>query len=127
MAVSDIVSQYEDEHGQVYYKMKSHDIQVKATQNTGLAPVITYWMNDKDITDSIRNLRFSPRPPSSYIQDYEEFQAMLYSKEQRAINMLYEQMSIKPKNMSSGKQVLWSLFVIMLAMLPLFIAIWWFK
>jgi len=97
VAVSDIVSQYEDEHGQVYYKMKSHDIQVKASQNSGLAPVITYWMDDKDITDSIRKLRFSPRPPSSYIQDYEEFQAMLYSREQRAINQLYEQMSIKPK------------------------------
>ena len=97
MAVSDIVSQYEDEHGQVYYKMKSHDIEVKATQNAGLAPVITYWMADKEITDSIRNLRFSPRAPSSYIQDYEEFQAMLYAKEQRAINQLYEQMSIKPK------------------------------
>lgn len=127
MAVSDIVSQYEDEHGQVYYKMKSHDIQVKASQNSGLAPVITYWMDDKDITDSIRKLRFSPRPPSSYIQDYEEFQAMLYSREQRAINQLYEQMSIKPKNMSAVKQVTWSFFVIILAMLPLFIAIWWFK
>ena len=69
MAVSDIVTQYEDEHGQVYYKMKSHDIEVKATQNAGLAPVITYWMADKEITDSIRNLRFSPRAPSSYIQD----------------------------------------------------------
>jgi len=127
MAVSNIVTQYEDEHGQVYYKMKSHDIEVKATQNAGLAPVITYWMADKEITDSIRNLRFSPRAPSSYIQDYEEFQAMLYAKEQRAINQLYEQMSIKPKNMSSGKQVIWSFFVIVLAMLPLFIAIWWFK
>ncbi|UZM97044.1 sodium:proton antiporter [Lysinibacillus sp. MHQ-1] len=103
MAVSDIVSLYEDEHGEVYYKMKSHDIEVKATQNTGLAPVITYWMNDIDITDSIRDLRFSPRPPSSYIQDYEEFQAMLYAKEQRAINKLYEQMSIKPKKHVLGK------------------------
>ncbi|MEX3746878.1 sodium:proton antiporter [Lysinibacillus xylanilyticus] len=127
MAVSDIVKQYEDERGNVYYRMKTHDIEVQATQTSGLAPVITYWMGEKEITDDIRNLRFSPRPPSSYIQDYDEFHAMLYSKEQGAINKLYEQMSIKPKNMSSGKQILWSFFVIVMAMLPLVIAIWWFK
>ncbi|MGE7913922.1 sodium:proton antiporter [Lysinibacillus xylanilyticus] len=127
MAVSDIVKQYKDEQGNVYYKMKTHDIEVQATQTSGLAPVITYWMGEKEITDDIRNLRFSPRPPSSYIQDYDEFQAMLYSKEQGAINKLYEQMSIKPKNMSSGKQILWSFFVIAMAMLPLVMAIWWFK
>nr|WP_283164579.1 sodium:proton antiporter [Lysinibacillus sp. Bpr_S20] len=107
--------------------MKTHAIEVHATQTSGLAPVITYWMGEKEITDDIRSLRFSPRPPSSYIQDYDEFQAMLYAKEQHAINELYEQMSIKPKNMSSGKQMLWSFFVIVIAMLPLFVAIWWFK
>ncbi|MGE7694132.1 sodium:proton antiporter [Lysinibacillus sp. NPDC094177] len=127
MAVSDIVKQYEDEQGNVYYKMKTHNIGVQATQTSGLAPVITYWIGEKEITDDIRSLRFSPRPPSSYIQDYDEFQTMLYTKEQRAINELYEQMSIKPKNMSSGKQILWSFFVIVIAMLPLLIAIWWFK
>ncbi|MGG2080901.1 sodium:proton antiporter [Lysinibacillus pakistanensis] len=127
MAVSDIVEQYEDEHGNIYYKMKTYDIEVRATQTTGLAPVLTYWMGAKEITDDIRNLRFSPRAPSSYIQDYEEFQALLYTKEQRAINQLYEQMSIKPRNMSSGKQILWSFFVIVIAMLPLLIAVWWFK
>ncbi|WP_433596173.1 sodium:proton antiporter [Lysinibacillus xylanilyticus] len=127
MAVSDIVKQYEDEQGNVHYKMKTHDIEVLATQNTGLAPVITYWMGEKEITDDIRSLRFSPRPPSSYIQDYDEFQTMLYAKEQRAINELYEKMSIKPKNMSSGKQIVWSFFVIVLAMLPLLVAIWWYK
>jgi len=127
MAVSDIVEQYEDEHGNIYYKMKTYDIEVRATQTTGLAPVLTYWMGAIEITDDIRNLRFSPRAPSSYIQDYEEFQALLYTKEQRAINQLYEQMSIKPRNMSSGKQILWSFFVIVIAMLPLLIAVWWFK
>lgn len=127
MAVSDIVKQYEDEQGNVYYKMKTHDIKVQATQNSGLAPVITYWMGEKEITDDIRSLRFSPRPPSSYIQDYDEFQTMLYAKEQRAINQLYEQMTLKPKNMSSGKQIVWSFFVIVLAMLPLLVAIWWYK
>jgi len=127
LAVSDIVKQYEDEQGNVYYKMKTHDIEVQATQNSGLAPVITYFMGDKEITDDIRSLRFSPRTPSSYIQDYDEFQTMLYAKEQRAINELYEQMSIKPKNMSSGKQLLWSFFVIVIAMLPLLVAIWWYN
>ncbi|WP_341302500.1 sodium:proton antiporter [Lysinibacillus sp. FSL H8-0500] len=127
MAVSDIVTRHEDEQGQVYYKMKSHDIEVKATQNAGLAPVITYWLGEREITDDIRDLRFSPRPPNSYIQDYEEFQAMLYTKEQRAINQLYEQLSIKPKNMSTVKQIIWSFFVIVLAMLPLLIAIWWLQ
>ncbi|MFJ7916929.1 MULTISPECIES: sodium:proton antiporter [unclassified Lysinibacillus] len=127
MAVSDIVKQYEDEQGNVYYKMKTHDIEVQATQNSGLAPVITYFMGEKEITDDIRSLRFSPRPPSSYIQDYDEFQTMLYAKEQRAINELYEQMSIKPKNMSSGTQLLWSFFVIVIAMLPLLVAIWWYN
>lgn len=127
LAVSDIVKQYEDEQGNVYYKMKTHDIEVQATQNSGLAPVITYFIGDKEITDDIRSLRFSPRTPSSYIQDYDEFQTMLYAKEQRAINELYEQMSIKPKNMSSGKQLLWSFFVIVIAMLPLLVAIWWYN
>ncbi|MEY9976813.1 hypothetical protein ABH968_001758 [Lysinibacillus sp. RC79] len=127
VAVSDIVKQYEDEQGHVYYKMKTHDIEVQAAQNSGLAPVITYFMGEKEITDDIRSLRFSPRPPSSYIQDYDEFQTMLYAKEQSAINELYEQISIKPKNMSSGKQILWSFFVIVMAMLPLLVAIWWYK
>ncbi|MFJ7666985.1 sodium:proton antiporter [Lysinibacillus sp. NPDC097195] len=127
MAVSDIVQEFEDEQGHVLYKMKTHNIDVQATQSSGLAPVITYWIGDKEITEDIRSLRFSPRPPSSYIQDYDEFQSMLYAKEQRAINQLYERMSIKPKNMTTGKQLLWSFFVMILAMLPLFIAIWWFK
>ena len=127
MAVSDIVQEFEDEQGHVFYKMKTFDIDVQATQSSGLAPVITYWIGDKEITEDIRSLRFSPRPPSSYIQDYDIFQSMLYTKEQRAINQLYEKMSIKPKNMTTGNQLLWSFFVMILAMLPLFIAIWWFK
>ena len=127
MAVSDIVTEHVDENGDVYYTMRSHDIEVKAAHSSGLAPVITYWMKDKEITDDIRKLRFSPRLPSSYIQDYDAFQAMLYTKEQRAINQLYEQHSIKPKNMSTPKQILWSFFVMILAMLPLLVVIWWIK
>lgn len=60
--------------------MKTHDIKVQAMHSAGLAPVITYWIGENDITEDIRNLRFSPRPPSSYIQDYDEFQSMLYAK-----------------------------------------------
>lgn len=127
MAVSDIVKEHIDENGDVYFTMCTHDIDVKATNSSGLAPVISYWINEKEITDDIRKLRFSPRLPSSYIQDYDEFQAMLYTKEQQAINQLYEQHSIKPKNMSTSKQILWSFFVMILAMLPLIVAIWWIK
>lgn len=127
MAVSDIVKEHTDENGHVYYKMISDDIDVKAHHSSGLAPIITYWIGDKEITDDLRKLRFSPRQPSSYIQDYDNFQAMLYTKEQRAINQLYEQHSIKPKNMTTSKQILWSFFVMILAILPLLVAIWWIK
>ena len=127
MAVSDIVKEHIDENGDFYYTMHTHDIEVKATHASGLAPVITYWMNEKEVTDDIRKLRFSPRPPSSYIQDYDDFQAMLYTKEQRALNQLFELHSIKPKNMTTSKQILWSFFVMILAMLPLLVAIWWIK
>lgn len=127
MAVSDIVTEHIDENGDVYYTMRTHDIDVKASNSSGLAPVISYWINEKEITDDIRKLRFSPRLPSSYIQDYDAFQAMLYTKEQQAINQLYEQHSIKPKNMSTSKQILWSFFVMILAMLPLLVVIWWIK
>lgn len=127
MAVSDIVNEHIDENGDVVYTMCTHNIEVKATHSSGLAPVITYWINEKEITDDIRKLRFSPRLPSSYIQDYDAFQVMLYTKEQLAINQLYEQHSIKPKNMTTSKQILWSFFVMILAMLPLLVVIWWIK
>lgn len=127
MAVSDIVKEHTDENGHVYYSMISNDIDVKAHHSSGLAPVITYWIGEKEITDDLRKLRFSPRQPSSYIQDYDNFQAMLYTKEQRAINQLYEKHSIKPKNMTTSKQILWSFFVMILAILPLLVVIWWIK
>lgn len=127
MAVSDIVKEYTNDNGDVYYTMCTHDIDVLAKHSSGLAPVITYWIGEKEITDDIRKLRFSPRPPSTYIQDYDDFQAMLYAKEQRAINQLYEQHSIKPKNMTTSKQILWSFFVMFLAILPLLVVIWWIK
>ena len=127
MAVSDLLKEYTDENGEIYYSMCTHDIDVKAHYSSGLAPILTYWIGEKEITDDLRQLRFSPRQPSSYIRDYDHFQAMLYVKEQRAINELYEQHSLKPKNMSNSKQILWSFFVMMLAILPLLVAIWWIK
>ena len=125
MAVSDLVKETIDENGEVTYSMCTFNIDVKAHHSTGLAPVITYWIGEKDITDDLRKLRFSPRLPSSYIQNYDAFQAMLYEKEQRAINQLYELHSIKPKNMTATKQVLWSFFVMMLVIAPLLVVIWW--
>lgn len=125
MAVSDLVKEYIHENGEVTYSMCTHDIDVKAHHSTGLAPVITYWIGEKEITDDLRKLRFSPRLPSSYIQNYDAFQAMLYEKEQRAINQLYELHSIKPKNMTATRQVLWSFFVMILVIAPLLVVIWW--
>ncbi|MEG0260595.1 MAG: sodium:proton antiporter [Lysinibacillus sp.] len=125
MAVSDLLNEFTDENGDVYFKMRSFDVEVRADQNSGLAPVISYWIGEKDITDDIRKLRFSPRPPSTYIEDYDTFQTMLYTKEQNAINQLYERISIKPKNMSTPKQILWNFFVISLIILPLLLVVWW--
>lgn len=125
MAVSDLVKETIYDNGEVTYSMRTFEIDVKAHHSTGLAPVITYWIGEKEITDDLRKLRFSPRLPSSYIQNYDAFQAMLYQKEQRAINQLYELHSIKPKNMSTTKQVLWSFFVMILVIAPLLVVIWW--
>ncbi|MEK5183475.1 sodium:proton antiporter [Solibacillus sp. FSL W7-1324] len=113
-----------DESGKKTYKMKTFDIQVTARLTGGLAPTITYMHRDKDVTDDIRAIRFHFENPVSYIEDYASFQRMLYEREQRAVNELYESISMKPKNMTTGKQVLWSFFVFMLIMTPIFIIVW---
>lgn len=104
--------------GKTIYKMTTFNINVIAKSSGGLAPTIIYLHNDRDVTDDIRSIRFHYKNPASYIEDYGEFQTMLYEKEQRAINQLYESISIKPKNMTTGKQVLWSFFVLMIVMIP---------
>ena len=107
--------------GETVYKMKTFDIHVTAKLTGGIAPTITYLHEDKDVTDDIRAIRFHFENPASYIENYASFQKMLFEKEQRAVNELYEMISIKPKNMSTGKQILWSSFVFLLVMIPVFI------
>ncbi|MCH7324039.1 sodium:proton antiporter [Solibacillus sp. MA9] len=110
--------------GETIYQMKTFDIDVIARLTGGIAPTITYMHKDQDITDDIRAIRFHFENPASYIENYADFQTMLYQKEQHAINALYESISIKPKNMSPGKQILWSFFVFLLIMIPVFIILW---
>lgn len=113
-----------DESGNTTYKMKTFDIKVIARLTGGLAPTITYMHQDKDVTDDIRAIRFHFENPASYIENYASFQRMLYEREQRAMNELYESISMKPKNMTTGKQVLWSFFVFLLIMAPIFVIVW---
>lgn len=112
-----------DANGRTVYKMVSFDVEVVAEHTGGLAPSISYFLNDKDITEDIRKLRFEYENPASYIIDFPQFQTMLYEKEQRALNNLYDQYSIRPKNMPAGKQVLWSFFVLLLITIPVVIAL----
>lgn len=110
-----------EEDGNTTYKMVTFDIEVVARLTGGIAPTISYMYNDNDVTDDIRAIRFHHDNPASYIEDYASFQQMLYEKEQRAINELYETLTIKPKNMSTAKQLLWSFFLLFLVMLPVFV------
>lgn len=112
-----------NENGETVYKMATFDIDVIAKSTGGLAPTIIYLYNEQDVTDDIRALRFHYENPALFIEDYPAFQTMLYQKEQRAINDLYESISIKPKNMSTGKQIIWSFGVIFIMLIPLLIAV----
>lgn len=116
-----LIIEEQNEHGDVTYKMKTFDIDVIAKLTGGIAPTITYMHNERDVTDDVRALRFHYENPADVIEDFAQFQAMLFKKEQRAVNELYESISIKPKNMSTPKQVLWAFFVFVLVALPLFI------
>lgn len=123
MALNRLIRQQIDSEGNTIYVMLPDEIEVRATQSSGIAPTITYWINGEDVTEDIRKLRFSPNNPNDYIQDYEDFQAKLFVKEEQAIAKLYESVSLMPKNMSVGKQLLWGLFVFILISLPIFIAV----
>lgn len=123
MALNKLVRVQTDENGYTIYTMLQEEIEVKASPNSGFTPTLSYWTKEKEVTDDILKLRFSPTPPNDYIQNYEEFQSMLNMKEQQAIKELYESIQIKPKNMTPGKRVLWSSFVLLLIGLPLFIAL----
>lgn len=117
-----LVTQYEKKTGEIGYKMTTFDIDVIAKQNGGLAPTILYFHDNQDVTDDIRTLRFGFDSPYSYIDDYEQFQTMLYHKEQQALNNLYDSFSVRPKNMSTSKQVLWSFGVLLLMTIPILVA-----
>ena len=118
-----LVREEVNESGKIVYKMVTFDIDVVAKSTGGLAPTITYLHNEQDVTDDIRALRFHYQNPASFGEDYPAFQAMLYQKEQRAINDLYESISIKPKNMSTGKQIIWSFGVMLIMLIPLLITL----
>ncbi|MFY3791638.1 sodium:proton antiporter [Ureibacillus sp. MALMAid1270] len=117
-----LIQEVVNENGQTVYKMATFDIDVIAKMNGGLAPTLIYLHDQKDVTDWVRALRFGTKLPSSYIEDYDPFQAMLFQKEEKAINDLYDTISIRPKNMSTGKQILWSFAVLSLMAIPLLIA-----
>ena len=121
MALNRLVRERQDSEGNTIYVMLPEEVEVRVSQNSSLAPSFTYWVNGKEVTDDIRQLRFSPTLPSDYIQDYDQFQAKLYEKEQLAITKMYERMSLMPKNMSTGKQLIWGLFVFLCICLPIFI------
>ena len=90
------------EDGKTIYRMKTFEIDVTARLTGGIAPTIFYMHHDNDVTDAIRAIRFHFNDPALSIEDYARFQSMLYEKEQRAINELYESISLKPKNMTTG-------------------------
>ena len=123
MKTNRLVTQYQNEKGEVCYKMKTFDINVIAKSSGGLAPTILYFHDNQDVTDDIHALRFGLESPYSYIENYDQFQKMLYKKEQKALNDLYDSISIRPKNMSTGKQILWSFGVLLLMTIPLIVAI----
>lgn len=117
-----LIRQETNEKGEIIYRMATFDVDVVAKSTGGLSPIIIYLQGEKDITDDIRALRFHFENPASFIEDYPAFQAMLYEKEQRAINELYESISIKPKNLSPANQVLWSVGVMLFIIFPFIIA-----
>lgn len=119
--MNNLIRQETNEKGEIIYRMVTFDIEVVAKSTGGLSPTITYLQGEKDITDDIRALRFHYENPADFIEDYPAFQAMLYEKEQRAINELYESISIKPRNLSPVKQVLWSFGVMLFIVVPFII------
>lgn len=110
------------ENGETRYKMSTFEVEVIAKSTGGLSPTILYFHDNQDVTDDIRALRFGLNSPYTYIVDYDQFQSMLYKKEQQALERLYDSISIRPKNMSTFKQVLWSCCVLLLMTIPFLVA-----
>ena len=101
------------------YKMKTYDITVKAHQSTGIVPVTTYWLGDEDMTSAVLKLRLSPQSPSSYVEDYDAWQTMLFAKEQRAIQELYEFATIEPTLTKPYQRILWPIVLMTLVLAPI--------
>lgn len=123
MALNPLIREQLDQEGNTIYVIAQEDITVRASQSTGLAPTLTYWINGKDMTEDVRKLRMLPNLPHEDIEGYEQFQANLFKKEELAIATMYQSFSMMPKNMSTGKQLLWGLLVFLLIVLPIFIVV----
>ena len=122
MKFNRLINQYQKENGEFGYKMATYEIEVIARNIGGHVPNILYFHDNQDVTDDIKAIRYGIKPPYSYIDDYDKFQKILYKKEQQAMNNLYELIKIRPKKLSSTKQLLWSFGVLILMTIPLLVA-----
>lgn len=126
MNINRLVKEYVNEQGETVYRMATYDIEVIAKSNGWLTPTMIYLHNNEDVTDEIHDLRFGARSPYAYIEDYDQFQTMLYNKEQQAINDLYDSISLRPKNMTVFEQTLWSIGILLFMSVPLLVAMYIF-
>ena len=123
MTLNRLLRETIDEEGKTVIRMKTFEIDVIAKSSGGFAPTLIYLHDHQDVTDDIRAIRFGHPSPYSYIEDYDQFQKMLYKREEQAINNLYDSFSIRPKNMSIGKQILWSFGVLLIMSIPFLVAL----
>lgn len=120
IALNRLIEERKHHHTTAYY-MKRVDVEVKASQSSSLVPVLTYWLDEEEVTDAILQLRLSPQLPSSYIEDYDEFQTMLFAKEQLAIQKLYEQTSLEPPLKKRYQRIIWPIFIAFIMVSPIII------
>lgn len=118
MALNPLVVAYEKD-GVTHYKMKTYDITVKAHQSTGIVPVTTYWIGEEDVTSAVLKLRLSPQSPTTYVDDYEAWQSMVFTKEQQAIQALYEFASLAPTFKKPLAKKLWPVLFALLLLAPI--------
>lgn len=118
MALNPLITMITSEE-ETIYKMKTYDITVKAHQSTGIVPVTTYWIGEEDVTSAVLKLRLSPQSPSSYVEDYDAWQSMLFAKEQRAIQELYEFATIEPTLTKPYQRILWPIVLMTVVLAPI--------
>ena len=124
MIKNKLVIQHVDDQNVATYSIKRGNYTVKAETQGGLAPTLYYFLDGEDVTEDVRALRFSPIPPQNFLPDFEKFQSMLYDKEQKAMQHLYDQYTIRPKNMNATQQVVWSLGLMLLVAVPIFLLLY---